>query len=217
VLNNPSKLIDPTGLEANDPQEPKKKEDPKPPENPLPNVTVTISTAEGTTDGTLPLANIPLEKNKYATGVVAPLTITVTDESGNPLEGLTIKETNKVIEAEPNLKFEQNPTIATTDANGSITDVVFGNATISSDKVSRQEARDIINKQVETRVKVVTEQTLEISDKDKNLIATAVYRRTITNLDARGNRRPATNSLGGHVNNFSISVTPVTVSRPKSP
>jgi RHS repeat-associated protein len=221
VLNNPLNLIDPTGLEDDNPQDPKKKTDatqpqPKPTENPLPKVTVTTTTDPRATNGTEPRANILLDDGTYATGVVAPLTITVTDNSGKPLAGLTITETNKLIEAEPALPFKENEKSVTTDSNGSVTDIVFGNAKITSETVSPRDARSIIEKQVESRVKVVTEQTLTISAPGQGVIATAVYRRTITNLNDEGNLRSPTNSSGRHVNNFRISVTSVTVTKPQS-
>jgi hypothetical protein len=192
VLNNPLKLVDPYGLVDDDPQDPKKK-DPQPSQTPLPKVTVIKSTDPG-------------------------VTITITDPSGKPLEGLTVTETNRVIEAEPALPFEENKSTVTTDANGSFTDIVFGNATTTSKKVSPEEATQIVQKQIESRVKVVTEQTLTIAGPNKEILATAVYQRTITNLDEQGNRRPAFDSSGRrHVNNFSITVGSVTVSRPSSP
>jgi RHS repeat-associated protein len=216
VLNNPLKLVDPYGLVDDDPQDPKKK-DPQPSQTPLPKVTVIKSTDPGVTNGTVPTANIPKD-GTYTTGVIAPLTITITDPSGKPLEGLTVTETNRVIEAEPALPFEENKSTVTTDANGSFTDIVFGNATTTSKKVSPEEATQIVQKQIESRVKVVTEQTLTIAGPNKEILATAVYQRTITNLDEQGNRRPAFDSSGRrHVNNFSITVGSVTVSRPSSP
>jgi hypothetical protein len=218
VLNNPLNLIDPSGLEDDDPQDPKKKQDqqPKPIETPLPKVTVTTSSDPRATNGTEPRANVPLN-GTYVTGVIAPLIITITDESGNPLQGLTVAESNRLIEAEPALRFDENVSTVTTDANGSFTDIVFGNAQITSAEVSPQKATHIVQNQIESRVKVVTEQTLTISSPNQGIIATAVYRRTITNLDDKGNRRPAFDSSGRrHVNNFSIRVTPVTVSRPRS-
>ena len=219
VLNNPLKLVDPSGLEDNDPQDPKKRTDPqaKPTEDSLPKVTVTSTTDPRAVNGTEPRANIPMPDDTYITGIVAPLTITVTDQSGKPLEGLTITETNKVIEAEPKLPFKENTKTVTTDSNGSFTDVVYGNARVTLEPVSSREARDIINKQTESRVRVVTEQTLIISAPGQGVIATAVYQRTFTNLDDKGNLRSPTNSSGRHVNNFSVSVGPVTVSKPKSP
>jgi len=217
VLNNPLTLIDPSGLADNDPQ--KKKKDPpsKPAETPLPKVTVTTSTEADTTNGTVPRMNVPLSNGKYVTGVIGPLTITITDEAGKPIPGLTVTETNKVIKANPALQFEQNTTTTTTDANGSITDIVFVNASVTSSKVSGPEATKIVQKQLENPGEAVTEQTLTIAAPNQGVIATAVYRRTITNLDDKGNRRPAFDSSGKkHVNNFSVNVTPVTVSRPKS-
>ena len=211
VLNNPLKLIDPSGLDADDPQDPKKKKDPetKTTETPLPKVTVTTTTDPRATNGTAPMANVLLQNGNYVTGVIAPLTITITDASGNALEGLTVTETNRVIEAEPASDFKENRSTVTTDANGSFTDIVFGNASVTSAKVSPQDATQIVQNQIESRVKVVTEQTLTISAPNQGTIATAVYQRTITNLDEKGIRRSAFNSLGRHVNNFSISVTPV--------
>jgi RHS repeat-associated protein len=220
VLNNPLNLIDPSGLENDDPQDPKKKKDPqpKPTESPLLKVTVTTSTDPRATNGTEPRANVPRPDGNYITGVMAPLTITITDPSGNPLQGLTVLETNRVIEAEPALPFEENQSTVTTDTNGSFTDIVLGNGKVTSNKVSPQEATQIVQNQIESRVKVVTEQMLTISAPNQGVIATAVYQRTITNLNEKGNRRPAFDSSGRrHVNNFSIKVTPVTVSRPKSP
>ena len=222
VLNNPLKLVDRYGLVDDDPQDPKKKKDPQAAqptatESPLPKVTVATSKDPRATNGTEPRANIPLEDGTYATGVVAPLTVTVTNQSGNPLQGLTITETNRLIEAEPALDFKENPSTVTTDANGSFTDIVFGNAALTPNKVSGQEATQIVQNQIESRVKVVTEQTLTISAPNQGVIATAVYQRTITNLDENGNRRPAFDSSGRRVNNFQIIVTSVTVSRPKSP
>ncbi|HJP91658.1 MAG TPA: RHS repeat-associated core domain-containing protein [Pyrinomonadaceae bacterium] len=224
VLNNPVNLIDPNGLDVDDPQDPKKKDPraatpqpaPTPTESPLPKVTVATSTAPGTTNGTAPVRNVQLADGTFATGVVAPLTITVTDQSGKPLEGLTVTETNKVTESEPTLPFKENTSSVTTDDKGSFTDVVFGNARVTSDKVSSNDATTILQNQLETPTKVVTEQTLTISAPGKGVIATAVYSRTITNLDDKGNLRPAVEN-GRHVNNFRVNVGPVTVSRPKSP
>jgi hypothetical protein len=88
----------------------------------------------------------------------------------------------------------------------------------TSSKVSPEEATKIVQHQIESPTEVVTEQTLTIAAPNRGIIATAVYQRTFTNLDEKGNRRPAFDSSGRrHVNNFSISVTPVTVSHPKSP
>ena len=215
VLNNPLKLVDPYGLVDDDPQDPKKAAQPTASESPLPKVTVATSKDPHATNGTEPRMNTVLEDGTYATGIVAPLTITVTDQSDKPLAGLTISETNKLIEAEPALRFKENPKTVTTDSTGSFTDVVFGNSTITPKKVSSETALEIIQKQVESRVKVVTEQTLTISAPGQGVIATAVYQRTITNLDDMGNLKSPTNSSGRHVNNFRVSVTPVTVSRPK--
>ena len=133
------------------------------------------------------------------------------------MPGLTVKETNKLIKANPALPFSENPTTVITDDNGSFTDLVYGNATESPGEISGPEATKIAQKQIENPSEVVTEQTLEISAPNQGVIATAVYQRTFTNLDDKGNRRPAFDSSGRrHVNNFSVSVTPVTVSRPKS-
>jgi len=150
--------------------------------------------------------------------VIGPLTITITDDSGKPLPGLTVTETNRLIKANPSLRFDQNPSTVTTDANGSFTDLVFGNAKVGPDKVSPEEATKIIQNQIENPAEVISEQTLTIAGPNQKVIATAVYQRTITNLNDNGNRRPAFDSSGRrHVNNFSVNVTPVTVSPPKSP
>jgi len=128
--------------------------------------------------------------------------------------GLTVTETNKVLEDEPKLPFRENTASVKTDSDGSFSDVVTARAQSTSEKVSGTEAREIIRKQIENRTHLVTEQTLTISAPGQGVIATAVYRRTFTNLDEKGNHR----STGGRVvNNFRVSATAVTVSRPKSP
>lgn len=216
VLNNPMGLMDPSGLADNDPQKKKKKEPPPKPA-PLPKVTVTTTTAADAKNGTVVRANFPLGNGKKVTGVIAPLTITITDANGKPMAGVTVKETNKLIKQTPPLPFSESPTTVTTEADGSFGDAVYGNANESFDEVSGPEATKMVQKQIETPSEVVSEQTLEISDANQRVIATAVYQRTFTNLDDKGNRRPAFDSSGRrHVNNFSVSVTPVTVSRPKS-
>jgi len=216
VLNNPMSLMDPSGLADNDPQKKKKKE-PAPKPAPLPKVTVTTTTAADAKNGTVVRANYPLANGRKVTGVIAPLTITITDANGKPMPGLTVTETNKLIKANPALPFSENTATVTTNDNGSFTDLVYGNATESLGEISGPEATKIAQKQIENPSEVVTEQTLEISAPNQGVIATAVYQRTFTNLDDKGNRRPAFDSSGRrHVNNFSVSVTPVTVSRPKS-
>ena len=150
--------------------------------------------------------------------MIAPLTIMITDQSGNPLPGLTVTESNRLIKATPSLPFEENTDTVTTNANGSFTDIVFGNANVTPNKVSPEEATRIVQHQIESPVEVITEQTLTIAAPNRGTIATAVYRRTITNLDEKGNRRLAFDSSGRrHINNFSVNVTPVKVSPPKSP
>ena len=223
VLNNPLNLTDPSGLEDDDPQDPKKKQDPRPgqpqptpSQTPLPNVTIKTTKDPRAVRGTMPRANVSMSDGTYVTGVVAPITVTVTDESGKPLEGLTLTEKNKVLEAEPALPFRESEKTVTTDANGSVYDLVYGNATVSTERLSPKDAIAAVEKQVESRVRVVSEQTITISAPGQGVIATAVYTRTITNLD-NGNRRPATNAAGRHVNNFSIDLGPVTVTKPKSP
>ena len=218
VLNNPLTRIDPSGLADDDPQKKRKEPPPKPAETPLPKVTVTTTTETDSINGTVPGANVLLSNGKYVTGVIAPLTITITDESGKPIPGLTVTESNEVIKASPQLPFEQSTTTVTTDANGSFSDLVYANAAETNTKVSGPKATKIVQKQIESPAEVVTKQTLTIAAGNRGVIATAVYQRTITNLDDKGNRRPAFDSSGRrHVNNFSVSITPVTVSRPKSP
>lgn len=214
VLNNPLNLIDPTGLEGEDPADQKKKDpkaEPAPtPQAELPKVSVTAPEPG-------PRANVTLADGTYLTGMMSVLTITITDQSGKPMEGLTVEESNKVIEAEPALPFRENKGSVTTDKDGQFTDIVTGRAQNTSEKVSGDEATRIVQNGIENRTKVVTDQTLTISAPGKGVIATAVYRRTITNLDENGNRRPAFNSSGRHINNYSVSVSSVTVSPPKSP
>jgi RHS repeat-associated protein len=216
VLNNPVRLIDSTGLEGEDPQDPKKR-DPNAPQ-PTPTPTTPLPTVTVTEGVPVPRKNVALADGTYVTGIMSVLTITITDQSNKPIEGLMVTESNTVIEAEPKLPFKENESNVTTDSKGSFSDIVTGRAQRTSDPVSDSDATRIVQNQIENRTKVVTEQTLTISAPGQGVIATAVYQRTFTNLDTNGNRRPAFDSSGRrHVNNFSVSVTPVTVSRPRSP
>ena len=119
---------------------------------PVPKVTVTPGPIQ-------PLANVPLPDGTYVTGLQSRLTITITDQSGKPIEGLTVTESNKVLEAEPRLPHKENKAQITPDSNGSFDDIVSGRAQDTSFEVSGEEATKIVQKQIENRTHVVTEQT----------------------------------------------------------
>jgi hypothetical protein len=139
--------------------------------------------------------------------------IQVTNEAGQPIPGLDIRESNEVKNDTNGLSNIQNPSAAQTNANGAFFDLVTGNANVSNYELSQSEAQLVVNNQVESRTSFTTIQTLTISAPGYGVLGTAVYERTFTNMDGP-NRRPAINARGRHVNNFTVSATPVTMTYP---
>jgi RHS repeat-associated protein len=173
---------------------------------PQPNVTITTSAPQ-------PYANVPLGDNRFLTGVMSIFNIQVTNEVGQPIPGLNITESNDTRNDTNGLRTLENRSGVQTDASGSFRDVVTGNANLSNYQLSRGEAQQVVNAQVESNTSFTTRQTLTISAPGYGVLGTAVYERTFTNMDGP-NRRPAINAAGHHVNYFTVSATPVTMRYP---
>jgi RHS repeat-associated protein len=228
VLNNPLRLVDPTGMGDQNPQPP-----PPPPPAPVippvssdlagsplyqqqmdlaPRPTVTVTQTRIEAAGDLKLPN----GEGYATGTVAVLKITVTDEAGQPMPGLSITESNETTDNIRRSKTIENPTSTTTNANGAITDYVSALDHITPAPINDvRKMRDIVGAQRNTDVSVTTTQTLTIAAPGYGHLGTAVYDRTFTNMQG-GTRLPAPviDAAGRTQNNFSVTLTPVKMSYP---
>ncbi len=228
VLNNPLRLVDPTGMEDQQRQPPPP---PPPPPAPLPPIIPPISPdLEGSPDyvakkelapqpnvtvtpgAPMPRGNVPLPNGEFATGVVSLFTITVTDEAGRPIPGLDVTESNDTRNDTNGLTTRENPQAVQTDANGSFSDLVTGNANVSNYQLTPTEQTQRVQRQIESSTSVTTIQTLTISAPGYGVLGTAVYDRNFSNMDGQV-RRPAVVN-GRHVNNFTVSTTPVTMSYP---
>jgi RHS repeat-associated protein len=226
VLNNPLRLVDPTGMGDQDPQPP-----PPPPPAPVippissdlpgsplyqkqmdlaPRPTVTVTQTKIEAAGDLKLPN----GEGYVTGTVAVLNITVTDEAGQPMPGLFITESNKTTDNIRRSKTVESTTGATTNANGAITDYVSALDNITPAPINDvPKMRGIVGAQRNTDVSVTTTQTLTIAAPGYGHLGTAVYDRTFTNMQG-GTRlpAPAIGSTGRTQNNFSVTLTSVKMS-----
>jgi RHS repeat-associated protein len=229
VLNNPVRLIDPNGLRDDDPQKQPLPPSPAPlppvippvssdfegsPDYvqkkalaPKPNVNVTPGTPESA-------GNLALPNGQFVTGVVSIFTVQITNEAGQPIPGLDVKESNETRNDTNGLTTIENPNAVQTDATGSFLDLVSGNNVQSNSQLSPANVRRATFDQIESSTSVTTRQTLTISAPGYGVLGTAVYERTFSNMDG-SNRRPAINpATGRHFNNFQVTATPVTMSYP---
>ena len=170
---------------------------------PRPDVTVTAQAPKA-------LSNADLQNGNFTTGILSVLQIRIT-ESGIPMSGLIVTETNRVIASEPPIPLTQNQVGITTESDGSFIDVVSGRASPPSPiLLSPQQASQQYMYQIRNRTNVVTEQTLMIAAPGYGLLATATYQRTFSNLDSQGSIRP-----GNDPRVFRINITPVIVTYPR--
>jgi RHS repeat-associated protein len=227
VLNNPLRLVDPTGMRDQNPQPP-----PPPPAAPVippvssdlagsplyqqqmelaprPTVSVTVTQLEAVGDLKLP------NGEGYVTGTAARLNVSVTNENGDPML-VFVTESNATRDDINHLNTVENPMAVTTNANGAFEDFVAANSSISPARIGdRREMRAMIEQQRNTDTDVTTTQTLTIPAPGYGYLGTAVYDRRITNMEG-GARRPAPviAADGRTQNNFSVTLSPVKMSYP---
>jgi RHS repeat-associated protein len=100
VLNNPLRLIDPTGLVDDDPQDKLQHEllHQQPPPPPF-KVKVDIPPSQVFTNEKLP-------DGTYLTGVGSKITVTLTDANDKPIAGASVTESNKAVPGQPGAPTE---------------------------------------------------------------------------------------------------------------
>jgi RHS repeat-associated protein len=214
VGNNPLAYIDPDGmlavsadddLEQQPQQQQQSPQAPAAPASsaPAPQVPtgVTVNAPQPNT-----MVNIPIA-GKLFTGVGTLLELTVMDQNGDAIPNVTVMES-----VTPRTTTQNQDPV--TSPNGTITDLV-GRGVGTSDPVTRQEAANIIRPILTTPTTMTQDHRLTImSPANPGVMAVATHQRTLTNVDSQGNLRPYVNpATGRSMNNFSISVSSVTVTR----
>jgi hypothetical protein len=147
--------------------------------------------------------NIPFNGN-YINGVGSIIRFTIRDQNGDPIPNVTVLES-----VTPRTTI-QNPNFVTFP-DGVVTDLV-GRGTQSSQPLTIQQAGNVIVPILATPTPPVVQDHMMIIMSPSGGSAIATHQRSYTNLDAQGNHRPFVNpETGRSVNNFSITVSPVTV------
>lgn len=172
---------------------------------PQPKVTVTPGPIE-------PRGNMEVRNGVFVTGERSIFNIQVTNEADQPIPELDVQETNETLKDTNGLQTLENRSSVKTGPDGSFPDLVTGNASVTNYELSDVQQTRAVQKQIESSTTVTTRQTLVISAPGYGVLGTAVYERTFSNMDGP-NRRPAIDG-GRHINNFSVSITPVTMSYP---
>jgi hypothetical protein len=202
VLNNPLRLIDPTGMIDTDllHEQSHTEQQQQPP------ISVKI---------TAPAPDIVVDlkaNDKYLSGVGTEMKIQVLDNKGNPLNGATFTESN-VVKAGGTGNLVQNSRTGTTDSSGTISDVVM-RGVVSSDKKgdpdgpSREEIKDHVNT---TPYNTTTEQTLTVTTSEGRAF-TITFQRTLSNAGSDGKLNEKLNANGV---NYTFSYTaPVVKPKP---
>jgi RHS repeat-associated protein len=186
VLNNPLRLIDPSGLADDDPQDQKKQnEQPKP-------VAVDQITV-GRVTVKVEQMNEPAGFQKVINGtervgVGVQLNFTVTDENGKPLEGVTVKETVTALEGPAVI---QNPGTVALDGQGRGSDFVTNSAPTPK---NREEAQALVQK-IKDPITTKQEFNLTITLKSGTQIEVTQVR-TLTNKTSDGKLQPEDRGLG---------------------
>jgi RHS repeat-associated protein len=232
VTNSPLALVDPTGMfgicpgggqsgqggmplgsfslneQTTDDAEQKQQQQqqPKPQEPPKLTATVTVPPVEF--EFNLPLNTQDPSKGPFFTGFGSILTITLY-EDGKPVAGATGTEEVSGTKGE---KIEQNPKPVTTNADGQILDLV-GRGPKADKKVDFATARVVWDENALKPIDVRTEQQITVKLPSGGS-AQITFQRRITNLDERGNIRPApTIRQTGPAPNYTITATQPVVQR----
>jgi RHS repeat-associated protein len=187
VLNNPLRLIDPTGLADEDPQDPKKQnEQPKP-------VAVDQISVGGVTVKVEQM-NEPAGFQKVINGtervgVGVQLNFTVTDVNGKPLEGATAIENVRALEGPAVI---QNQDTVVLDSQGRGSDFVTNSAPTPK---TREEAQALIQQLKDPNNSTKQEFNLTITLKSGTQVEVTQVR-TLTNKTADGKLQPEDRGLG---------------------
>lgn len=217
-LNNPLRYIDPSGAvtvgvtteeeqKQDEQSQPQKQQTPQQPTQSAANTTsqvptdVKINAPQPNT-----MLNIPFAGRLF-TGVGSILELTVTDQNGDAIPNATVMES-----VTPSTTTQSADPI--TFPTGTVTDLV-GRGVNRSDPVSVDEGISILKTVLQTPTTITQDHRLTImSPTNPGVTAIATHRRTLSNVDSQGNLRPFVNpATGKSMNNFSLSVSPVSVTR----
>jgi RHS repeat-associated protein len=218
-LNNPLRYLDPSGLltvgvttedeQEQDGQQSQSQTQPQQPVQqpaqpatsvPSPQVPTSV-TVNGPQPDTM--VNIPVD-DKFFTGVGSILQLTIRDQSGRPIPNVTVMES-----VTPSTTT-QNPN-PVTSSTGTISDVVGVGQHIST-PLTRQQAGSLIVPILATPSTETQTHSMRIISPSSGVMAIATHQRTLSNIDSEGNLRRYVNpSTGRSMSNFTLTVSPVTV------
>jgi RHS repeat-associated protein len=208
VLNNPVRLIDPTGYEAEDGTNPDQAQAKKPDEKPA---KVDEATKDGVkvtvTQLTEPVAfdNKPIN-GQNRTGVGVQLVITV-EEDGKPASGATGTESVQALQGNP---VQQNAAQVTLDAQGRASDFVTNSAPTPTNREQAQNVFSLVTSPFVTEQKAVFSLTTS-----KGTIVEITHTRSLTNQTAQGGLQPTDPALGTPGYTFKMDPIQLKVTRPK--
>jgi len=186
VLNNPLKLIDPTGLVDDDPQDPKKQNQQQ---QPVAVDQITVGGVKVKVEQMNEPAGFQKKINgTERVGVGVQLNFSLSDESGKPIEGATALERVNAIEG-PEVK--QNDETVPLDSQGRAIDFVTNSAPTPK---SGAEAEALV-KQIKDPFVTKQEFNLTITLKSGTQIEVTQVR-TLTNKTPDGRLRPEDRGLG---------------------
>ncbi|HEX7771477.1 MAG TPA: RHS repeat-associated core domain-containing protein, partial [Pyrinomonadaceae bacterium] len=209
VLNNPVRLIDPTGYEAKDDTNPDQGGQGKEPQEKP--VKVDVAEKDGVkvtvTQLTEPVAFDKKPINgENRTGVGVQLVITV-EEDGKPASGATGTEKIDALKGKP---VQQNPAQVTLDAQGRASDYVTNSAPSPKNE---QEFRNVVKLVTDP---FVTEQKAVFSvTTSKGTVVEVTQTRSLTNQTPEGGLQPVDPALGTPGYTFKMDPIQLNVTRPK--
>lgn len=209
VLNNPVRLIDPTGYEAKDETNPDQSGQGKQPQEKP--VKVDVAEKDGVkvtvTQLTEPVAFDKKPINgENRTGVGVQLVITV-EEDGKPASGATGTEKIDALKGKP---VQQNPAQVTLDAQGRASDYVTNSAPSPKNE---QEFRNVVKLVTDP---FVTEQKAVFSvTTSKGTVVEVTQTRSLTNQAPDGGLQPVDPALGTPGYTFKMAPIQLNVTRPK--
>jgi hypothetical protein len=162
-------------------------------------MTVTVATEANT------MVNVPFGGSLF-TGVGGFLQLTPTDQNGNPIPNVTVIES-----VSPSSTIQASGPV--TSRSGTVTDLVgSGERHPASQPKTLEQAAQIIVPRLNAPTTITQTHQLFIFSPTSGIIAIATHTRTLTNVDQNGNL--VNNVVGNRiVNNYRISISPVTVIR----
>lgn len=179
VLNNPLRLVDPTGLESQDPKEEQKKK-PEPEPTPTPaKIVITIGDQKTYNGEPRVFPDGASNKDEKLYGLARINTIHVQDKDGNPIDpesGVTIEENVELESATP----EDAAKIRTTNSNGKRLPLEEGGVRYDTVGLLSPDPNTLKNLEALPPFTRVDKQTLTVRTADGNAVLQMVNKVTTT-------------------------------------